>query len=283
MVLLLTVYKLLKVEMRNLILPLFIGTLISCQSNSNKSEWIEFNAPQIINTQFPDSIKSIPYQAKFVSDVFPLFIGKFKFNEKIDINPEKKDKTIYKDFIEGYSQMRVNDSLDINGFELIVDYDNSVKYNMYYQFDSTLYDYFPVYFVNSTKTNKVFYGKDDYVFGIQEAVEKNKYSEWRPIEGRGFDFCGNGRWGLIVHPQEFILVLMRKYEGDYETEMRVRFEVGENIFVSRPFKGKINHMQFSLKDSSYFERRLQETNGKAATWLFYGAIPKEEEWAVKTF
>jgi len=266
---------------KEIILTIVIGTLLSCQTNSEKSELTEFKTPQIINTQFNDSIKSILYQAEFVSEVFPSFVGKFKFQEEIDINPEKRDTTIYKDFI--YSRSKQTDSLDINGLELIVDYANSVKYNRYYQFDSSLYDHYPVYFVNSTKSDKVFYGKDSYVFGIQEAVDKEKYGEWRPIEGRGFDFCGNGRWGLIVHPQEFILILMRKYEGDYETEMRVRFEVGENIFVSRPFKGKINESQFSIQDSSYLEKRLQKTNGKAATWIFYGAVPKEEEWAVKTF
>jgi hypothetical protein len=270
-------------QTKEIILTIVIGTLISCQSNSDKCELAEFEVPQIINTQFNDSTKSIPYQAEFITEVFPSFVGKFKFQKEIDINPENRDTTIYKDFIEEYSRRRLTDSIDINGLELIVDYDNSVKYNRYYQYDSSLHDHYPVYFVNSTKTDKVFYGKDSYVFGIQEAVDKGKYGEWRPIEGRGFDFCGNGHWGLIVHPNEFVLVLMRKYEGDYETKMRVRFEVGDNIFVSRPFNGRINESQFSIRDSSYLEQRLQETDGKAATWLFYGAVPKEEEWAVKTF
>lgn len=265
------------------ILTIVIGTLLSCQTNSRKRELTEFEVPQVINTQFNDSIKSIPYQAKSVTAVFPFFVGKFKFQEKIDVNPEKRDTTINRDFIKEYSPRRLTDSLDINGLELIVDYNNTVKYNRYYELDSILYDHYPVYFVNSTKTDKMFYGKDSYVYGIQEAVDNEKYGKWRPIEGRGFDFCGNGKWGLIVHPQEFILVLMRKYEGDYKTDMRVRFEVGENIFVSRPFKGRLNERQFSIQDSSYLQQRLQETDGKAATWLFYGAVQKEEEWTVKTF
>jgi hypothetical protein len=179
-------------QTKEIILTIVIGTLISCQSNSDKSELAEFEVPQIINTQFNDSTKSIPYQAEFITEVFPSFVGKFKFQKEIDINPENRDTTIYKDFIEEYSRKRLTDSIDINGLELIVDYDNSVKYNRYYQYDSSLHDHYPVYFVNSTKTDKVFYGKDSYVFGIQEAVDKGKYGEWRPIEGRGFDFCGNG-------------------------------------------------------------------------------------------
>ncbi len=255
---------------------------MSCHTNNDKSKALVFKPPKIVNSQFGASIKSTPFKAEFISEVFPIFTRKFKFQDKIDINPEVKDTAIYKDFISEYSRIRLGDSLDVNGFELIVDYENTVKYNKYYQQESTLHDHYPVYFVNSTNTDKVFFGKDSYVFGIQEALNKTEYENWRPIESKGFDFCGNGRWGLIVHPQEFVLVLMRKYEGDYKTEMRVRFKVGENIFISKPFKGQINKSQFFIKDSSYLKKDLQETNGKAAAWLFYDAVPKEEEWAVKT-
>jgi len=143
--------------------------------------------------------------------------------------------------------------------------------------------YYPVYFVNSNNSDKIFFIKDKYAFGIQEALEKKKFGNWLPIESRGFDFCGNGYSGLIVHPQEFVVILMKKYDGDLETAMRARFQVGENIIVSKPFKGRINKNQFKIKDSSYIQGRLQKTNGKAASWLFYNAVPKEEEWVVKTF
>jgi len=75
---------------------------------------------------------------------------------------------------------------------------------------------------------------------------------------------------------------MRKYIGDYETKIKVRFKQGENILVSKPFKGRVNKKQYSIQDASYFKEQLQETNGKASIWLFYGAVPKEEEWAVKS-
>ena len=85
---------------------------------------------------------------------------------------------------------------------------------------------------------------------------------------------------MIVAPYEFVLVLMRKYEGDTETGLRVRFEIGESIYVSKAFLGKVNAKQFQIEDSSYLEKRLQETDGKAAAWLFYGAVPRENEWVV---
>ncbi|CAL2095114.1 hypothetical protein [Tenacibaculum sp. 190524A02b] len=257
---------------------LCIGILIGCQRKSDKIETFVFSPPQIINSQLKDTIKSIPFKASFVSEVFPRFVGKFKFQDRIDINPEKRDSLTNKDFINLDYKNSLSDSIDVNGLELIVDYKNTVRYNPpYYERDSILLNYYPVYFVNSTNSDKLFYGKDNYVFGIQEAISKEKYGSWLPIESRGFDFCGNGHWGLVVHPQEFILVLMRKYEGSFNTQMRVRFKVNENIFVSKSFKGSINESQFSIRDSSYLKSRLQKTNGKATSWLFYGAVPKEKE------
>lgn len=255
--------------------------LVGCLAEKSSNTKDIFVVPTIINSQFGDSILTSKYRAAHISEVFPRFAGKYKFQENIDINPNKQDTTIYNDFIGGYSRINSNDSLDATGFELVVDYKTTVKYNRFS--DSLAYEHYPVYFVNSTNSDKIFLAKDSYVFGIQEALDQQKWARWRPIEGRGFDFCGNGKWGLIVHPNEFIVVLMRKYEGDLETEIKVRFALGDNIYVSKPFIGFINEKQFTIRDSSYLQRRLQETNGKAAVGLFYGAVPREEEWAVKTF
>ncbi len=259
-----------------------IGACLSCQ---NKTASAVFEIPDIVNSQFSDTVTSKPFKARYLSEVSPGFVGKYKFQKEIDINPENRDTTTYKDFIEGYSPARIqiSDSIDVNGFELIVDYEKTVRYNPFYEQGSKLFDHYPVYFVNSTHTDKMFFGKDSYVFGIQEALSPDNWGEWRPIEGRGFDFCGNGRFGVIVHPNEFVLVLMRKYEGDFKTALRVRIEVGNSVYVSKPFVGMIDECQFEIKNDSYLESRLQETNGKAAAWLFYGAVPKQEEWAVMAY
>ncbi|HMR88979.1 MAG TPA: hypothetical protein PKD51_12535 [Saprospiraceae bacterium] len=230
-----------------------------------------------------DTINSKLYKEESISEVFPIFAGKFKFHDSIDVNPKTIQKVKQDDYLGGYSSIGLSDSFDVNGLEIYIDYDKSVQYTRFFEYDSTNYIYYPVYFVNSTNSKKVFFGKDRYVFGIQEARDKKEFGIWLPIESRGFDFCGNGHWGLIVHPKEYVVVLMKKYFGNYQTEMRVRFEVGENIFVSKPFTGRINEKQFSIKDSSFIQKELLETNGIAASWLFYGAVPKEEYWAGKSF
>lgn len=72
---------------------------------------------------------------------------------------------------------------------------------------------------------------------------------------------------------------MKKYKGDYKTKLRVRFKLSNSIYVSSAFEGFINRDQFLIRDSSYFKRQLQESDGKDARWLFYGASIKKEKWS----
>lgn len=267
-------------KQHTIIFLLLFGLLSACGPEQNAFEHEVFEFPEIVNSQFADTIPSELFESNHVSEVFPTFAGKYKFGERIDISPEKRDTSLYREYIEQYPRIDIEDTLDITGFEIVIDYQTTIKYNKYRQ-DSTLYDHYPVYFINSTNTDKVFPGKDSYVTGIQEALDTEKWGEWRPIEARGYDFCGNGRWGLIVHPKEFVLVLMRKYKGDFETKLRVRFQLGENRYVSKPFNGVVNPNQFSIQDSSYLKQELNETSGHAADWLFYGASPDKKEWAEK--
>jgi hypothetical protein len=134
--------------------------------------------------------------------------------------------------------------------------------------------YYPVYIVNQTPNTKLFIGKDGHIFAIQEALDEEGY--WRPIEGRGFDFCGNGYWGLKIHSDEFITVLFPKYEGDFKTKLRVRIKNDDMIYVSLPFDGVINKNQFILdKERDYHYRKLIENRAGAIQYLFYGAQPLE--------
>lgn len=265
-----------------IIFIVFVGTFLNCKTESGEVEDIAFKLPFIFNSHYGDTLNSSLFMAELITEIFPIFAGKYKFKDTIDVNPETIDKIAQEDYFGGYSSTRLGDSADVNGFELYVDYSKSVLYNNYYKYDKNKFIYYPVYFVNSTNSNKVFFGKDSYAFGIQEARDKAEQGFWRPIECRGFDFCGNGHWAIIVHPRELVLILMRKYDGNYETEMRVRYEVGDNIFVSKPFVGKICESQFYLRESSRVQKRLHKTEATEASWLFYGAIPKEEEWGGKS-
>lgn len=240
----------------------------------------KFQLPKVINTQYAITTKKQVLEPESLSEVFPSFIGKYKFGEVVDLNMEKQDTSTWQDYISEYS-INQNDSLDVNGFELIVDYNNEVYFNRFFEYDSVLFAHYPVYFVNSTNSNKIFIGKDSHAFGIQEAKALEGFSAWRPIESSSFDSCGNGGWGLIIKPGEFAVMLMRKYGGETETDLRVRAQMGNSTFVSKPFKGVVNQKQFNIDEGSYAFRILRDRNSKALYWLFYGATPKTKEGWIK--
>ncbi|MBK6839003.1 MAG: hypothetical protein IPG90_12750 [Bacteroidetes bacterium] len=100
-----------------------------------------------------------------------------------------------------------SDTLRTDGFEIYSDYKTKVSKIDYTGMKGKYF--YPVYLVNHTPTTKVMIGKDSYVFAIQEALDTNH--DWRPIEGSGFEFCGNGYWGLKIYPKEFLTFLIPKY------------------------------------------------------------------------
>jgi hypothetical protein len=217
----------------------------------------KFKMP-ILKVGKQDNFPKTFFTANNISRVFPRVMGKFKFADTVSVFEDKVEK--------GWRMSIPRDSMpDFNGFELKVDYAHEIYLPQYNQ--DTLYAYYPVYFINSTQTNKVFFGKDSYTFGIQEALQG--YSDWLPIERKGFDFCGNGHWQMIVEPGEFILVLMRKYKGSETTYLRVKFRMGASTYVSEGFKGQISPEQKYLKDD-YALESLMKSRGKAARYMFYG-------------
>lgn len=258
-------------QFQKLILILSLVTLISCESNKG------FEPPELINSQIHESSKIHSFRATMISEQNPIIIGKFNQNKKIDINPKNRYNLYSKDYRSGnHSDKKTNDSINSNGFELIIDYETTVAYNPYS--NSNLFEYYPIYIYNPTNQDKLFFGKDLNGFGIQEAIDKSNNQTWRPIESKTIIGCENGYWTLIVHPHEFVILLMKKYTADDETQIRVRLKIGKNKYISKPFIGKIDPRQFSIKDKSTIREFLQKSNGKAAEQLFYGASPNEKEW-----
>lgn len=258
----------------------FISSLsISCNFNqvADKQEAL-FNMPIVYNSGYKFHFELSNDTTEYISEVFPRVIGKYKFTDSIDISVQNNDTTFLNDyFFENFSKYEIIDSLDVNGLELITDYKTTVRLQDRYTDDSLFYEYYPTYLVNSTKTEKFFLAKDSYAFGIQEAKfikDRRSYNHWYAIEGIGWDGCGNGSWGVIVRPQEFMLILMRKYKGDYLTQIRIRLRNGETTYVSKGFQGLINESQFTIQNKSFIERMTSKENSYAADGIFLGSHPK---------
>ena len=73
-----------------------------------------------------------------------------------------------------------------------------------------------------------------------------------------------------------IVFLMTKYEGTFETDLRIRLKNGDNILTSPPFRGFINPDQFYLSsEDEYFKNKLQDNPLGIIQYYFYGAVPVE--------
>jgi hypothetical protein len=229
----------------------------------------KFNLPTIIHKYKTDN--TILFSEESVAQIDPRVLNKYKFSDTIRIPDEKNKEKEYgstKSHFD-YGLVGLTDSTLTDGLEIVTDYTNDISFNQYGE--SKLYNYYPVYVVNQTPNPKGFLGKDGIAFGLQEALDTA--GVWRPIEGRGWDFCGCCKWGLKIEPQEFLVIIFRKYSGNYKTKIRVRIKNGDNIYVSKPFYATINEKQLYLEKNRGLYRDIIEDKTNALEYKFYGARP----------
>ncbi len=113
---------------KNQLIYLFLLSLCSCFPPIENNQNIVFQIPKVENSAF-DSTKYIrSFKANHISETFPKFAGKYKFQEKIDLNPLKIDTSFNKDFATDFIRGLGNDTLSTNSFELYVDYNSSAIY-----------------------------------------------------------------------------------------------------------------------------------------------------------
>lgn len=170
--------------------------------------------------------------------------------------------------------MKLNDSLKNDGLEIYFN-NNPVAYKSdlisAFHHDSIIgLEHYPCYIVNETKNDKLLKGKDSHIYAIQEAQDSNGH--WFPIENYMFDFCGNGGREYIIHSNEYMLVLFRKYHGNYKTKIRVVIENNNCIYTSNAISGYINYSQFYLNRRDDYERYKKKVNQ-----IIYGRTFKDFE------
>ena len=227
-----------------------------------------FVPPVIVSNYEPDSLRK--FEAQFiVPNSAILFGGVFPFTDTLNFNTWKPQPVVLpfqrpKGFIP-------YDSLPGDGLEIFPDYSNDVYLDRRRNFDrGTLY--YPVYVVNQSPNPKAFYGRDAYVITIQEAQDSS--GRWFPIESVMHWTCMT--WRIQLDPQHFLMLLLPKYKGKFKTQLRLRIQNGEQIYVSKAYEGWINPQQFKLHEHSYpylNNTPLIELSREE----FLGSIPKEAE------
>ncbi len=194
----------------------------------------------------------------------PFIAGKYKFTDSIYLT----DSIFYQErFEQDFDSL--NDNYATDGLQIFTNYNSNIRYKRNNEYKI----YFPAFIVNETSNTKTLFGVSNKIDAIQEA--KDSQGIWYPIESNTYGYgCGNVYyWGLNIKPGEFLVFLMPKYEGKFETKMRLRFG-NTGIIVSNAYNGKINYNQFSIKRNKDLYEWIKPSPGKAF-WFFNGSYPKD--------
>ena len=111
---------------------------------------------------------------------------------------------------------------------------------------------YPIYIFNHSNDKTLIQtsiggiGKDLYV--ILEAKDIN--GNWQPIEYvEQYRFvCGTGHSDYVLNPKSFLIAAIKKYSGEYKTQLRVKFSNFKNTYYSNIFDGYMNYSQFSKQE-----------------------------------
>jgi len=239
------------------------------KSDKQKDDFSKFKIPKVIQSQKFD--KADYFHVDSMQYAYCPMIDKYKFSDTI-INFSLQNWKHRDGRTE--EELMSCDTINTDGLQVRTDYKSSIAFKFDKNNNTNLY--YPVFIVNETNNLKTIIGQDDLVFAIQEALDSSGY--WRPIEKRCISFCGNGYWALNLNPKEYAMFLTHKYQGEFKTLLRVRIKIGNNIYVSQPFKGSINPNQFFLiRKDCYAPRDYKEIFDYAGAVMikFYGAIPLE--------
>ena len=104
------------------------------------------------------------------------------------------------------------------------------------------------YIINSSQTSLTIPIEDGAPILVQEA--QDSLGNWRPIEYFYHSGCGFSYSTFIVGQNQFISMYLVKYHGDFETQLRVKMQINDEIYYSEPFLGSLNYGQFSFPENS---------------------------------
>lgn len=113
----------------------------------------------------------------------------------------------------------------------------------FYWTDFTSKEYFTAYLINASDSTLKASKQDGSLIMIQEAL--NEDGTWQPIEYWVYSGCGNSYFNpLNLQPNEYLMIPIRKYSGNFETKIRLKCRFGGTMEYSRSFKGSIKKSQF---------------------------------------
>lgn len=121
--------------------------------------------------------------------------------------------------------------------------DNSFGVSVIITYKDVYKKAYPVFIINETNSKQLLELEDGQVMMIQEA--KNENGDWLPIEAWMYSDCGNSYYSLLLEPRQYGFTRIKQYDGDFETELRLKMQNGDSFIYSNTFKGRIHKSQLA--------------------------------------
>jgi len=234
---------------------------------------LNFQLPVVIQNKTFEPI-NFHSAREIIGSEMELF-GKFKFSDTICLNESNwYDCTKPQNYVYGYLLTNAKDTFNSDGFQLIHDYSTTVYNKSNADEFNNKTAFFPVYLVNETAKTKLFFIEDSRVSGIQELKDTVYPQNWYPIEHKSFSYGCGLYTGIKVHPGEFLVFLVPKYWGASQLKMRVKVQIGENIYHSMPYLGRCNYRQLHMRKKSWIHNVFLSDKTATIFYYFYGNWPK---------
>jgi len=106
---------------------------------------------------------------------------------------------------------------------------------------------YKLYLINASKDIINIPAQDGGIKLIQQA--KNKKGDWQDIEKYYNTWCGNSYHTLKLSPSEFQIFATPIFKGEFKTQLRFKFELGNQIIYSNIYDGQINSGQMVNSES----------------------------------
>lgn len=201
--------------------------------------------PYLIDTSSSKAIKKQENYQSFTTCDY-LYVGKYKDTIAVNYSLrllEEGERYSGKNGEEGFCLSWILDRpysfWEQSSVEISIDTSKRIKNRalMTRSWETVYYEAYPVLLRNLEE--------DTIVIGLLLELPllmeaKDSSGNWQLIEEEIGALCGTGLMGIILPPNEVVLTSVGIYQGNYETDWRLR--IGNSY--SMPFRGVINYSQF---------------------------------------
>ncbi|SEP55197.1 hypothetical protein [Flavobacterium urocaniciphilum] len=140
-----------------------------------------------------------------------------------------------------------------------------------------------IYLKNNSKDSLNISYQDSRLYLIQEA--KNQNGEWKPIEYWSYSWCGNSYYSENIGSGKIIKTDTKKYNGNFETDIRFKFLINNQTYYSNSLKSTIDILQFNISNEftehSTYKRAIRVADNNLAEKVMFLEPDAMKEYSEK--